>query len=84
MNEEQGCCGLRAESFWMLIAGAAIGAGAALLLAPHSGRHTRRRIRRQAEAVQEYLEEAIEELQEQAREFKEAAEKAVRDVRKSP
>ena len=45
-----------------VLLGAAIGAVAALLMAPVSGAHTRRRLRRQGEEVADYLIDAGKEL----------------------
>jgi len=47
-------------AFFLL--GAAIGAAAALLMAPASGAHTRRRLRRKGEEVADYLIDAGKEL----------------------
>ena len=47
-------------AFFLL--GAAIGAAAALLMAPASGAHTRGRLRRQGEEVADYLIDAGKEL----------------------
>ena len=44
------------------LVGAAIGAAAALLMAPASGAHTRKRLRRQGEEVTDYLIDAGKEL----------------------
>jgi gas vesicle protein len=44
------------------LVGAAIGAAAALLMAPASGAHTRKRLRRQGEEVTDYLTDAGKEL----------------------
>jgi len=44
------------------VLGAAIGAAAALLMAPASGAHTRRRLRRKGEEVADYLIDAGREL----------------------
>jgi gas vesicle protein len=44
------------------VLGAAIGAAAALLMAPASGAHTRRRLRRKGEEVADYLIDAGKEL----------------------
>ncbi len=45
-----------------LLIGAALGAGAALMLAPDKGRHTRRRLRRGAEHLYERGSEGLAEL----------------------
>lgn len=55
----------------MFLAGAAVGAlvgaGVALLYAPHSGRRTRGKIRRRAEDLAEQAEERVEDVREDAR-----------------
>lgn len=55
----------------MFLAGAAVGAlvgaGVALLYAPHSGRRTRGKIRRKAEDLAEQAEEKVEDAREDAR-----------------
>lgn len=55
----------------MFVAGAAVGAvvgaGVALLYAPHSGRRTRGKIRRTAEDIAERAEETVEHAREDAR-----------------
>ena len=50
-------------TFFLL--GAAIGAAAALLMAPASGAHTRRKLRRQGEEAADYLMDSGKELVEQ-------------------
>jgi len=53
---------------WFL-AGAALGAGVALLYAPYEGEHTRRLIKRNARRGREYLEDNGRELMERGREL---------------
>src|SRR5579859_388285 len=50
-------------TFFLL--GAAIGAAAALLMAPASGAHTRRKLRRQGEELADYLIDAGKDLVDQ-------------------
>jgi gas vesicle protein len=57
MSEQK--AGGRAAFFFL---GAALGATAALLMAPASGAHTRRKLRRQGEEVADYLIDAGREL----------------------
>lgn len=60
-----------AREVGMFVAGAAfgalVGAGVALLYAPHSGRRTRGKIRRKAEDLAEQAEETVEHAREDAR-----------------
>lgn len=64
----------------MFVAGAAVGAlvgaGVALLYAPHSGRRTRGKIRRRAEDLAERAEEKADHVREDAR-------RAAEDVRRA-
>jgi gas vesicle protein len=63
-----------------VVFGSALGAAAALLTAPHSGRHTRRMLRRTGEHLQDQALEFGEELAERGRDFAAEAQKKVRKV----
>src|SRR5215831_14754854 len=65
-------------AFFLL--GAAIGAAAALLLAPASGARTRRRLVRKGEEVADYLIDAGKELIEQCEELYERSGELVEDA----
>jgi len=65
-------------TFFLL--GAAIGAGAALLLAPASGAHTRRRLRRRGEEAADYLIDAGKELVEKCEDLYERSGEVVEDA----
>ena len=65
-------------AFFLL--GAAIGAAAALLMAPASGAHTRRRLRRQGEDVADYLIHAGKELVDQCEDLYERSGEVVEDA----
>jgi gas vesicle protein len=65
-------------AFFLL--GAAIGAAAALLMAPASGAHTRRRLRREGEEVADYLIDAGKELVDKCEDLYERSEKVVGDA----
>ena len=60
--------------------GAAIGATAALLMAPASGARTRRRLRRQGEEVADYLINAGKELVDQCEDLYERSGELVEDA----
>jgi gas vesicle protein len=60
--------------------GAAIGAAAALLMAPASGAHTRRRLRRKGEEVADYLIDAGKELVDKCEDLYERSEEVVEDA----
>lgn len=70
----------RARDAGLFLAGALVGglvgAGVALLYAPHSGRRTRGKIRRRAEDLAEQAEEKVERAREDAR-------RAAEDVRRA-
>ena len=61
---------------WFL-AGAAVGAGIALLYAPQSGEQTRKELRKKAEQAKEKMAEAGEELAEKGRTLYEKGAKVV-------
>jgi gas vesicle protein len=63
-----------------LILGAAIGAAAALLMAPASGVHTRRKLRRKGEEVADYLIDAGKELVDKCEDLYERSEEVVEDA----
>jgi gas vesicle protein len=65
-------------AFFLL--GAAIGAAAALLMAPASGTHTRRRLRRQGEEVADYLIDAGKELVDKCEDLYERSGEVVEDA----
>jgi gas vesicle protein len=65
-------------AFFLL--GAAIGAAAALLMAPASGAHTRRKLRRQGEEAADYLIDAGKELVDKCEELYERSGKVVEDA----
>jgi gas vesicle protein len=67
----------RATSFLM---GAAIGAAAALLLAPESGERTRRRVARKGEEVADYLMDAGKELVEKCEDLYERSGELAEDA----
>ncbi len=58
-----------ADNFVCFLVGVAVGSGAALLMAPQSGKRTRRQIARRAEDAQDHLEELGEELIAKGREL---------------
>ena len=60
--------------------GAAIGAAAALLMAPASGAHTRRRLRRKREEVADYLIDAGKELVDKCEDLYERSGEVVEDA----
>ena len=60
--------------------GAAIGAAAALLMAPASGAHTRGRLRRQGEEVADYLIDAGKELVEKCEDLYKRSEELAEDA----
>ena len=60
--------------------GAAIGAAAALLMAPASGAHTRRRLRREGEEVADYLIDAGKELVNKCEDLYERSAEVVEDA----
>jgi gas vesicle protein len=60
--------------------GAAIGAAAALLMAPASGAHTRRRLRRHGEEVADYLIDAGKELVDKCEDLYECSGKVLEDA----
>jgi gas vesicle protein len=62
-------------------AGAAIGAGLALLYAPQSGVATRKKLKRSAEDATDYLEDTADYLKEQAEYFAKEAEKLVKTAK---
>jgi len=65
-------------AFFLL--GAAIGAGAALLMAPASGAHTRRRLVRKGEEVADDLIDAGKELMEKCQDLYERSAELVEDA----
>jgi gas vesicle protein len=65
-------------AFFLL--GAAIGAAAALLMAPASGAHLRRRLRRKGEEVADYLIDAGKELVDKCEDLYECSEEVVEDA----
>jgi len=69
--------GDRAAFFLM---GAAIGAAAALLMAPAPGAHTRTRLRRKGEEVADYLIDAGKELVDKCEDLYERSEEMVEDA----
>jgi gas vesicle protein len=64
----------------LFLLGAAIGAGAALLMAPASGARTRRRLRRQGEEVADYLIDAGKELVDKCEDLYERSLEVVEDA----
>src|SRR6202166_1631316 len=64
----------------LFLLGAAIGAAAALLMAPASGVHTRRRLRRQGEEVADYLIDAGKELVDKCEDLYERSGEVVEDA----
>lgn len=71
------------DSILMFLIGFAVGAGAALLMAPQSGRRTRRDLVRRAEEVQDYLEDLGEDLIHRGRDLVERARSGVEQRLKS-
>jgi gas vesicle protein len=65
-------------AFFLL--GAAVGAAAALLLAPATGAHTRRKLRRRGEEVADYLIHAGNELVEKCEDLYERSGEVVEDA----
>jgi gas vesicle protein len=65
-------------AFFLL--GAAIGAAAALLVAPASGAHTRRKLRRQGEEVADYLIHAGKDLVDRCEDLYERSGEVVEDA----
>jgi gas vesicle protein len=65
-------------AFFLL--GAAIGAAAALLMAPAAGAHTRTRLRRKGEGVADYLIEAGKELVDKCEDLYERSEEVAADA----
>ena len=65
-------------AFFLL--GAAIGAAAALLMAPASGAQTRRRLRRKGEEVADYLIDAGKELVDKCEDLYERSEEVMEDA----
>ena len=65
-------------TFFLL--GAAIGAAAALLMAPASGAHTRKRLRRRGEDVAEYLIDTGKELVDKCEDLYERSGEVVEDA----
>jgi gas vesicle protein len=65
-------------AFFLL--GAAIGAAAALLMAPASGAHTRRKLRRQGEEVADYLIHAGKDLVDRCEDLYERSGEVVEDA----
>lgn len=63
-----------------LFLGAAIGAAAALLMAPASGAHTRRKLRRKGEEVADYLIDAGKELVDKCEDLYECSGEVVQDA----
>ena len=61
-----------------MVFGSALGAAAALLTAPHSGRYTRRMLRRTGEQLQDQALELGEELADRGRELAAGAQRKVR------
>jgi gas vesicle protein len=67
------------KSFWIAFtAGAAVGAGLALLYAPQSGVVTRKKIKRNIEEATDYLEDAGDYLKDQAEKLSKEAHKAIK------
>lgn len=58
-HEEEGCCGA-SSVFLSFLLGGLVGAGAALLLAPKSGRETRQRIMELTDEVKVKAEDYVE------------------------
>jgi len=61
-----------------VVIGSALGAAAALLTAPHSGRHTRRMLRRTGEHLHDQALEFGEELADRGRELAAEAQRKVK------
>lgn len=67
------------KGFWVAFAaGAAIGAGIALLYAPQSGAVTRKKLKRNIDDAGDYLEDAGDYLKEQAEKLSKEAQKAIK------
>jgi gas vesicle protein len=64
----------------LFLLGAAVGAAAALLMAPASGARTRRRLRRQGEEVADYLISAGRELVDKCEDLYERSGEVVEDA----
>ncbi len=67
------------KGFWVAFAaGAAIGAGCALLYAPQTGAATRKKLRRGMDDAGDYLEDAGDYLKDQAEKLSKEAQKAIK------
>jgi gas vesicle protein len=64
MSQSREQCGSIGVLAWAFVAGALVGAGTALLLAPESGRSMRRRLAQGAKAAQEELTDVATETRE--------------------
>lgn len=72
----------KAKSFAAgLVVGGAIGAGAALLNAPRSGKTTRRQLRRKASEVQQQAGEKVDEVRERVQKTSDAVSERAEEVR---
>ncbi len=67
MENEKCCSGMCCALTFL--AGAVIGGGIALLLAPQSGERTRRQLKRMAEEAEEKIEDCYDEIKERAAEM---------------
>ena len=75
MNEERGGRTFAAG----LLIGALVGAGVALLFAPHSGEETRRLIRRKAKRIASEARDRFDDVKERVRAARRKAEEAISD-----
>ena len=67
MKDEKCCSGMCCALTFL--AGAVVGGGIALLLAPQSGERTRRQLKRMAEDMKEKTEDCYDEIKEKAAEI---------------
>ncbi|MGE5341666.1 MAG: YtxH domain-containing protein [Candidatus Omnitrophota bacterium] len=66
--------------FWAFMAGAAMGAGMALLFAPRSGRETRQKIKDMSEKVVDNVKDAADKAADQVKSFFEGAKREAEKI----
>lgn len=77
MKKENGMCNV----FTGLLIGAAAGAAAGILLAPHSGKETRDKLRNEADRMRKELEKYSNDFSERACKIKEGIEERLSDLK---